>query len=372
MVGSKKPASSFDVVVVGAGPAGCVAALQAARLRCGSVLLLDRAEFPRDKTCAGGLSPRTCRVLQDLGLWGDVTREAYPIRAARLVSPGGREAFLTSRPHGAVLSRRRFDQLLADAAVREGVAFQPGRKVDELVEDEGHVVGVRCGSDEVAARHVIVASGGNSRLVRDPRPLRRIHTCMAWYENVRVTPNAIEIIYDRELLPYYGWVFPESQGRANVGVAAPAGREGSRTVRDLFASFLQRRLAGRLAGARPGGPWKGLLLSTCADVRHHAPPGALVVGEANRLVNSASGEGILYAMLSGRLAAEAIRRGGERGLDAHGVGRLYERALRGSCRWTFARADFYCKLAARGLDPLVAVGSLPPVARLLGRLFLRL
>jgi len=108
---------------------GCVAALQAARLRCGSVLLLDRAEFPRDKTCAGGLSPRTCRVLQGLGLWGDVTREAYPIRAARLVSPGGREAFLTSRAHGAVLSRRRFDQLLAAAAVREGVAASQGPHV---------------------------------------------------------------------------------------------------------------------------------------------------------------------------------------------------------------------------------------------------
>jgi len=361
--------ASFDVVVVGAGPAGSVAAREAARLGCGSVLLLDRAEFPRPKICAGGLSPRTCRLLAELGLWEEVSREAYPIRAVRLVGPNGRESVLVGKAEGAILPRRRLDKILVDAAVKSGVRFEAGVTADALLVETGRVVGINCGGGRISAGTVIVANGGNTRFNADPRPRLLVHTCMGWYEGVPFMSNVMELIYDRDLLPHYGWLFPESDTRVNVGVAASADRLAGRSIREVFASFIERRLAARLDGATQLGPWKGMLLSTTIDPQHHAPDGALIVGEANRLTNCATGEGILYAMQSGRIAAQAILAGKERGLDNAEVGQLYAEGLRRTLRRPFRRAHYYCKLGVRALNTVVILSKVPPVNRSLANLF---
>jgi flavin-dependent dehydrogenase len=276
---------------------------------------------------------------------------------------------LTGKTQGAILPRRRFDQVLVNAAVRAGVRFEPEVRVDELLMEAGRVVGVGCGAGQIAARTVIVANGGNSRFNADPRPKHLVHTCMAWYEGLPFTPNVMELVYDPDLLPHFGWLFPESDGRANVGVAVFAERLGARSIRDVLASFIERRLAASLNGATQLGPWKGIPLSTTIDPQHHAPHGALIVGEANRLTNCATGEGILYAILSGRMAAQAVSAGKERGLGAAEVERLYADGLRRAFRRPFRQAHFYCKLGMRALNAVVMLSKIPPVNRSLANLF---
>jgi geranylgeranyl reductase family protein len=364
--------SRFDLIVIGAGPAGAVTALEAARLGCGRVLILDQEEFPGARVCAGGLSPRACRVLTELGLWDTVVREAYAIHTVRLVSPHGREVVLTGEPRGVVMDRRRFDQILVDAAVRAGAEFRPGARADGLLEESGRVVGVRCGGDEVSARWVVAADGGAGRFSMDKRPRRLVQAFMGRFEGVRLSPNRIDLIYDRELLPHYGWVFPESDSRANIGVSILPDRLRGRSLRDVFEAFVARHCAARLSGATQVGPLRGRLLLTAVGIRHCAPPGLLVTGEANRLTNIATGEGILYAMISGRLAARAIRKADRRGLNAVQAGRSYATSLRVALQPTFLTAGLYCAGGVRALDGIVALARLRPANRLVASLFARL
>src|SRR6476620_11007592 len=103
-----------DVAIVGAGPAGTAAALHLGRLGVKNVVLFDRHDFPRDKTCGSGVSPKGIEVLKDLGVWKDVERSAYWIKGLRLVTPGDREAYLSGGDAAAAIicCRRTLDHLL--------------------------------------------------------------------------------------------------------------------------------------------------------------------------------------------------------------------------------------------------------------------
>src|SRR3954452_15032305 len=83
-----------DVAIIGAGPAGTATAVHLGQLGVKNVVLLDRLDFPRDKTCGSGLSPKGIKALKALGVWQDVAPEAYKINGLRLVTPGDREVYL--------------------------------------------------------------------------------------------------------------------------------------------------------------------------------------------------------------------------------------------------------------------------------------
>ena len=167
----------FDVVVIGAGPAGCCAAREAALRGAGSVLLLEREEWPRDKVCAGGLSPPARRVLRRMGLWSRVLPLGYPIRAARLRTPGGRELLVSGRRTSLVVRRRLLDALLAEEAVRAGAVLRTGCRAQALLLEQGRVRGVKAGGASIGARRVILAPGAGSRYGLRPPPSSR---WLAW------------------------------------------------------------------------------------------------------------------------------------------------------------------------------------------------
>ncbi len=365
-------ATSYDIVVVGAGPAGCAVAFEAARLGCGRVLLLEKAGPGRAKTCGSGISPRARKALKGLGLWGEVEREAYPIRGLRLVSPSGREVTLAGSETASVLVRSRFDAILAGAARRAGAEVRCGAPVEGLVAANGRVTGVTCGGEEVHARWVIVANGALSRLHQDHRPRRLLHTCMAWFDGVPFTPGILEMVYDPVLLPHYGWLFPESETRVNVGVCLFAENLGRRSIRDVFGTFLEKHYGGRLAGAAQVGPWRGHPISPTVAVEHEAPPGVLVAGEANRLTNIATGEGIAYAIESGVLAARAIAEGDRAGWEPERTAARYRSDLRRAFSTGFRVADLFTRHGTRLLDAVTALGNLGPVRFLTGRGLARL
>jgi geranylgeranyl reductase family protein len=300
-----------SAVIIGAGPGGATAALSLAKRGVRDVVLLDRDHFPRDKTCGSGLSPNAVTLLGELGLADEVRKLGYSINAMRLVTPGGREMHLASEEAAIVLLRKHFDNLLLTRAVDLGVDFRPGFHATEIIKENGRAVGVRSrDGQEVRASFVLAADGAHSVFSADPRPKKTISCLMGWWENVPHEPHAVEMIFDKNIAPLYGWLFPEGGDRVNIGICMDgedaSGKKTTRNVREVFAKFLDDHYKDRLRFARQVGRLKGHPISYTTWVQHTHTPGLFYLGEAARMTHNATGEGIWQAMQSGVYAAEAV------------------------------------------------------------------
>lgn len=301
----------FDVVVVGGGPAGAAAAI-AARRGGVRVLLLDRAEFPRDKPCGDGIAADAVDVLAELGV-RDVTAGYPPIGRLRLIAPGG-AAVARALPRPAyTVPRRVFDARLVRAAVAGGAELRR-HTVREIGQDGPEVVV----DGRYRARVLIGADGAGSvvrRALGEPvNPPGHLAIAIRGY---RPTANTTEqvIVTTGRRWPAYAWEFPLGDGAANVGYG-----EVLRGA-PLSRAYLLERLGDLLPGTEPDG-LRGhhLPLST----RRPAPGRGrtLLAGDALSLINPFTGEGIFYAVLSGALAGAAAAAGPDR------VAERYRDALR--------------------------------------------
>jgi geranylgeranyl reductase family protein len=326
---------TVDVLVVGAGPAGATAAALLARAGQ-RVLVVDKAEFPRDKCCGDGLTTLALRELESLGLRPERVPNWQTVDAAWLRSPSGREVCLpmpTDGIYAATTPRRELDAALvqlardAGADVREGHAIAGLRQFSDRVEADIDGLGT------VAAAYVIAADGMWSPTrkllgLAEPGYLGEWHAFRQYARNV--TGPAAERLYvwfEPDFLPGYAWSFPLPDGRVNIGFGVM--RDGTRTGKAMKAD------------------WDGLLhrphirAALGPDVeledRHTAwpiPAGVdravltagrvLFVGDAARVTDVMTGEGIGQAVLTGRLAAEGI----VAGHDANDVRAAYEAAVR--------------------------------------------
>jgi menaquinone-9 beta-reductase len=338
-----------DVIIVGAGPAGSTAAALLARAGL-HVLLADRADFPRDKTCGDGLTPRAVAVLDRLGVLPALQARGYQsISGAVTVAPSGAaftsrfaEACLGLPQFGMVVPRFELDDLLRQHAVDAGAQFLPGLHVTGPVYQDGGplVTGVRgqLAGQEVmlAAPLTILATGASIGLLRAFGVLQRIppgvNAIRGYFTGVEGLTDRFEFYFDRELNPGYGWIFPLADGRANVGVGLfnarrdnAAAETAAANPRRLLAEFMARHP--RLATARPDGPIKGYPLRTDFPTCRPSGPGYLLVGETLGLVHPVTGEGIDLAIESAELAAAAALAA----LRCHNVSpaalRPYDRAL---------------------------------------------
>jgi len=293
----------FDVLVVGAGPAGSATAIHLARGGA-RVLLADKATFPRDKPCGGGLTGRALRhapcdvepVVEHV-----VDRFVLRARYGRGVARGSREPLIR------MTQRRRLDLHLAEQAAAEGADFRDGARVDALTFQDDHVTAV-VGGSHVHASFVIGADGANGVVARAAELGGGIVRGVALEGNVpwgtlEPTPyRATAWVELGVVAGGYGWVFPKGD-HANLGVGGWLD-EGPRLREHLD----------RLARAH------GLDPDALTDVRGHRLPmrrlGApasrgrvLLVGDAAGLVDPLSGDGIYEAFVSARLAADAILAG---------------------------------------------------------------
>jgi len=325
-------ADEADVIVVGAGPGGSAAAYHMARhgLR---VLLLEKTEFPREKVCGDGLTPRATRQLIRMGV--DTSEKAGWLqnRGLRVIGGGIRLELdwpeLASFPsYGLVRTRLDFDDMLARRAVEAGAILRTKVNVTgPVLDDDGRAIGVTAkvgpGKEPVQFRApLIVAADGVSGKFplalgltkRDDRPIgvavRRYYQSPAradddYLESWLELRSAADP--DR-LLPGYGWIFGLGDGRANVGLGIlnSSSAFGKTNYRAMLTDWLATTPAdwGMRDEANADGPILGAALPMGFNRVPHYTRGVMLVGDSGGMVNPMNGEGIAYAMESGELAAE--------------------------------------------------------------------
>jgi len=293
----------FDVLVAGAGPAGSAAAIHLARGGA-RVLLADRARFPRDKPCGGGLTGRALKhVPCDVSEVVEHVVDGFVLRAGYR-SPVVRRS---ETPVILMTQRRRLDAFLAEQATSAGAEFRDGAAVGEIACDTGGVT-ANVGGSRIEASYLVGADGANGVVARSALLGEEIRLGVALEGNVSWSdvdpaPYRGTAWVELGVVPGgYGWVFPKGD-HANLGVGGWL-NEGPR---------LRLHLS-RLARAH------GLDPETLTDVRGHRLPmrlprsraardRVLLVGDAAGLVDPLSGDGIYEAFVSARLAADAVLAG---------------------------------------------------------------
>ncbi|MFA9445344.1 geranylgeranyl reductase family protein [Egicoccus sp. AB-alg6-2] len=295
--------TAWDLAVVGAGPAGSAAAIGALRAAPSlRVALLDRAGFPRDKSCGDGIAPRVIDLLVGAGVTG-IVDDHVPVPRLRLDRGSLGVDREMVRPTW-VIPRTEFDLRLVDAAQAAGATLLRHR-VRDVAQGSPVVL-----DGEVEARTVVGADGAHSS-VRQALGLPAGPMAVA-LRGYSPTPshrsNAQIIVYDTARQPAYAWSFDRGDGLANVGYGELLGGQRARPNRGQ----LMERLETLLPGATEGGPgcWKGHQLPLSTG-RWRPPDGPiLLAGDAAGLVNPMTGEGIYYAvatgLAAGRAAAEAL------------------------------------------------------------------
>jgi flavin-dependent dehydrogenase len=133
---------------------------------------------------------------------------------------------------------------------------------------------------------------------------------MGWWEDYEYEPHTMEMFFDKNLSPLYGWMFPEAPNRVNIGICIDGedgdGKKTQRKIREVFEQFLQENYTDKLKKARQVGKWKGHPISYCTWVRDLDDNGAVYLGEGGRMTHNATGEGIFHAMQSGIFCANAV------------------------------------------------------------------
>jgi geranylgeranyl reductase family protein len=314
-------------VVVGGGPAGSACGHWLAEAGH-DVVVVEKKQFPREKTCGDGLTPRAVRQLEDMGL-GGVLSGQHRFEGLRSIAFGKTlELEWPATPgfprYGYVITRHDLDQMVAERAEKAGATVWQATEAIAPIVEGGRVRGAlvqRKGAEpqEVRGRYVVVADGALSRFGRALGTARDKSyplgmAIRGYYRSPRHDEPWIESHLDvrdakGKVLPGYGWIFPLGDGRVNVGVGLLS------TFRDYKAVNTSRLMEAFVHHApaswdiRPEtscGPPTGGKLPMGLSVGPRTGRGWLLAGDAGAMINPFNGEGIAYAYETGRYAAEAI------------------------------------------------------------------
>ncbi|MGB6059473.1 MAG: geranylgeranyl reductase family protein [Microthrixaceae bacterium] len=311
---------TVDVLVVGAGPAGTAAAITLAGAGI-DTLVVDKAVFPRDKTCGDGLTSSALRHLEDLGLKPDMVDSWQSAETCWIRSPSGAlTPFTMPQDRGAfiaVAKRVDLDFALVELARKAGAEVADGHGLRSATEDDTGVTAQIDGIGEVRARYAIGADGMYSPLRKhlgaSPNEvyLGEWHAFRQYFSNVgELAARDLYISFEADLVPGYFWSFPLPGGGANVGFGiqrTPSTR--TKEMKSLWGELLTRPHIAELLGpgATPEAPHKAWPIPARVDQVRASTKRALFVGDAVAACDVMSGEGIGQALITGIGAAELIR-----------------------------------------------------------------
>jgi digeranylgeranylglycerophospholipid reductase len=305
---------SVDVLVVGAGPAGCVAAWEAAAAGAGRVLLIERDRaIGAPVRCAEGVGSAGLREFLDPDGAPWVSRR---ITRVIFIAPDDTEVRLAEGDVGYILDRTRFEPALAERASRAGAEIRISTEAVGIERADGVEAGWRVrlrgprGDETLTARVVIGADGVETMVGRwaglDTRVAARDMESCAQYlvGNIQFDPDAIYLHFGPGVAPGgYAWIFPKGEGVANVGLGVVTLRGDGRTVRQYLDDYVARHFpGGTVTSLTVGGVISGL------TVKRTVTDGVILAGDAAHMINPLSGGGIVNAMKAGRLAGRHAAR----------------------------------------------------------------
>ena len=248
----------YDVIIVGAGPAGTTAALYAHRLEL-KCILLDKAVFPRDKICGDALSGKSVRIMRELDILDELDNlDGSEINRITFGSPKNIQFDVNLKgtqnndqiTKGFVIPREIFDNYLFEKANAVADTRQ-GFSVKDLIFENNYVVGVkgktRSGKEEEFCAPVVMGCDGSNSIVARKLGLYEMemdHTSVAvrcYYEGVKGLTDQIELHYVKEVNPGYFWLFPAGGGRANIGIGLSKSdmKKENRTLRQIMDEVTQ-------------------------------------------------------------------------------------------------------------------------------------
>jgi geranylgeranyl reductase family protein len=312
-------AERADLIVVGAGPGGSATAYYAARAGL-EVLLLDRQRFPRDKPCGDGLMPHAAEEISMMGL-GDWLDEPQHGKFSGF-SIYTQTAFLRQKvpptfhgPHGYVVPRQETDARLVARAEEASADLHSGVRATKLLRSPaGDVTGVEAVSDGETLLYeaplVVAADGVGGFAGEGMKAHQNSVARRQYFRNVSgPEKDHLHVFVTKDMNEHgagYGWVFYFGDGRANVGagVSTKTLQHTGRNLKDFFDRFLEEpEMVDWLADAEPEGQPKSWSLKMGMWGAKRYAQGLMTVGDAASMIHPISGEGVGYAIESGRLAA---------------------------------------------------------------------
>src|SRR3989344_2550855 len=323
--------NEFEVIVVGAGPGGGTTAAFLAK-NGARVLLLDKASFPRDKTCGDAIGRRCETIMKELGIPKEVEKVPHAkIYGVTFSAPNGKIAEIAvpkgrASDYSYCARREVFDNIVFQFAKKQKNVetieqFMVTDVLQEKIGDENFVVGVK-GTDlktkkemEFRAKVVVGADGALSVVARK-LGLNEVdlpHHCVAvraYYDGVEGLTDKIEIHFVESSMPGYFWIFPVEDGKANVGIGMLSNEITERGIKlqELMFKVIENEpmFRERFKNAKLVSDVKGWTLPLGSKERKSYGNGSVLVGDAASLIDPFSGEGVGNAMLAGKIASGVI------------------------------------------------------------------
>ncbi|MBS3060535.1 MAG: NAD(P)/FAD-dependent oxidoreductase [DPANN group archaeon] len=319
----------WDVIVVGAGPGGSIAARDCARQGLKTLVIDKRQELGTPVRCGEGLGQVWIKIA---GLEYDPSWCLQEMRGAAITLHNGEEIVIETENRGYIIERKEFEKRLAEHAIAEGATYIVKTLVNGVIMDEqGCVAGIKCknmeGEFEVKAKLVIAADGVDSQIarfagIRTHVPVTEVDTGFQYYmTNMKIKhPNLIHLFIGNDVAPRgYVWIFPKADDKANVGIGITGWHEKTpKWYLDKFINehpeyFENASIAELNGGCCP----------VTNPIKKPYAAGLLVVGDAAHMVNAIHGGGIGNAMEAGRIAATVAKEAVEANDFSEGFLKLY-------------------------------------------------